>query len=827
MRFFVLIIISLFIGNIHAQQMSWKKHLKVADELYKQGKYADAGEHYQSAWQQKAKKTELIYKAAECFNKVKDYRKAAEAYLFIKDYNDKFDLVGLKYARALKQDGQFELAGKEFVHFIDIYQGEDKDIVSKIVENEIKGCEVAAVQAAQAGESSIEIDHLSENINTPEQEFAPIPFSDDIIYFSSTMKGQSKIFRSQRRGGFWSKAQLPQSFPIEQNGNFGSGAFSPDNTRFYFTLCEDNQALSPTDTKCAIHVTQREGANWSKPTKLREYINSENATALHPFVVHQDGKEILYFASNRGGTKGGLDLWYAMREINSTSLDFTLPKNLGSNVNTIGDEISPFYDANNGVLYFSSNGHPTIGGFDIFESKGSQLDWQQATNLAAPINSAADDFNYVKKATSGGFFVSNRLFGLEKITTSELDIFSFDTPDQRVVLRGSVFDRKNTPLNEVEVSLYEKLRNGQLRLLNSKVFNDGNYEFGLIPNKELIVEARREGYATSKYEFNTYNFDTTTRYGEPIYMDKSSSAGLTSSQSIYKTNPKPTAPVSKPQTNSTAVASTENVAVMPSKPTNKVDKVKETVSNTGSIFSPSPTADKAKITTSTTSPSTSITSPNKPSTTTINSSAPSITSPSSPTVTSPSNTSTVTTTNSTSSSTAPASSSSSNYVPSTTTSNSTNSSSTIVSPSGSSYSPPTTTTSPSYPMSKASSTGGTIVSPSGNNYTSASTPYIMDTKDGGKIKTSAPKNDGIYYKIQLIAVRNHSETHQRYNPIKHLGRFDTELIISKGLTRVLLADFYTVEEAERMMNKVRKYRAFNRAFIVRYENGQRMGRWHF
>jgi len=102
-------------------------------------------------------------------------------------------------------------------------------------------------------------------------------------------------------------------------------------------------------------------------------------------------------------------IWYTSRDLNSGDIDFTYPVNLGKQVNSIRDEISPFYDDTKGILYFSSNGHVGLGGWDVFKVNGLEKKWEQPENLGLPINSSADDFYYVlKPSRTGGFLVSNR-----------------------------------------------------------------------------------------------------------------------------------------------------------------------------------------------------------------------------------------------------------------------------------------------------------------------------------------------------------------------------------------------------------------------------------
>ena len=163
---------------------------------------------------------------------------------------------------------------------------------------------------------------------------------------------------------------------------------------------------------------------WKQPERLRDYINLPETSAMHPFVCSDSLNEWLFFASNRPGGFGGLDLYACERRLDSDQMDFSLPQNLGERVNTAGDEITPFYEPASDVLYLSSYGHVSHGGFDIFSTRQVAGRWQKPGNGGLPLNSPADDFFFVlKKDGKGGFFSSNRLFGSARTSSGDEDIF--------------------------------------------------------------------------------------------------------------------------------------------------------------------------------------------------------------------------------------------------------------------------------------------------------------------------------------------------------------------------------------------------------------------
>ena len=286
LRIIPLLFATLFTCISYGQnELSWKKQRKLAEQQYAAGNYSEAALSFEQAWKKHPQSKELIFKAGESYMLLKDFKSAAQAYKQVKEDTEEFQLVGLKYARALKQDGQYETAKKELSTFISAYQGEDKALFRQIVNTEIQGCDLALKLAASNEESTIEVRHLGENINSLKTEFAPIPFAEDLVYYSSTMDDdKAYLYRSQKKKGTWTKAVAAEGLPNLPNKHLANGSFAPDAKSFYFTLCDASSKLVST---CEIHVTKRVGSTWSAPTRLRDYINEAGSTTTQPWVVHQ------------------------------------------------------------------------------------------------------------------------------------------------------------------------------------------------------------------------------------------------------------------------------------------------------------------------------------------------------------------------------------------------------------------------------------------------------------------------------------------------------------------------------------------------------------
>jgi hypothetical protein len=541
MRSLLILIFCLGMTTVQAQKMSWRKHAKLAKKQFEENNFQDAAMNFEAAWQKKPKKTEYLYQAAECYSKVKDYQKAAECYEPIKEENKDFMLPGLKYCRMLKLDGQYDEASRAFVYFINSYEGADKEVVENIVKDEIRGCELA-MSMLEKENSNITFEHLSSKVNSKAADFAPVPFSDDVLYYTSNMIGETKMYFSQRNGEVWSRSRVPKNFPEIFAPHYGNGAFSPDNKSFFYNQCDQVDASGRMVYGCEIFITQRDEKGWGTPQKLNKGINKTGATATQPFVVHQNNQEILYFVSDRSGGQGGMDIWFTSRELASEKLSFERPRNCGKVINSMADEMTPYFDLAENTMYFSSNGKVNIGGFDVFKSKSTgDNEWAKSENIGLPFNSNADDYYFRKYSASGGYVVSNRKFGLEKTTYGHDDIFSFSTPIARMMASGKVMGKKtNQTMKDVWVAIYEVSPTGIVRLLENKASPNGTYEFGLLPGKNYRVEAHRDGYEPDGWEFNTMEnsqltFEKDITIGEVNLAENTPSAPVTTMTEVEPT----------------------------------------------------------------------------------------------------------------------------------------------------------------------------------------------------------------------------------------------------------------------------------------------------
>lgn len=878
----ILIFVFLYQGIALSQEVeanNWRQHKKLAEELLQKRNFAEAAMHYEMAHKLKPQKSELLFAAAENYLLVRDFRKASHTFGQLKN-NSSYPLAGMKYALSLKQDKRYDDATREFTEFISAYSGADKAILSDKVQLEIEGCQFAMDQKNLSATSPYAIDHLNSKINTGVAEFAPIQYSDDILYYSSMVKGKAKLFRSQKNGNSWSKGTIPRGFQKLAEEHFCNGSFTPNGERFYFTICQPDQVWGELSARCEIYVTMKKGAAWKAPIKLPDYINLPNKTATQPFVVQKGSKEILYFSSNRASGQGGMDLWVAEKEIDSEGTDFTFPENLGPNINTRGDEITPYYNSDTETLFFSSTGHLTMGGFDILKSVGTKTSWSKAENLGAPFNSAADDTYYTSYADgSTGYFVSNRRFGTDKILTTQEDIFSYSMPGQQYAIRGIIKDELDRPLEEVYVYLYEFLEDEERRLLSTQTIDHtGSYEFRLLPGRRFQMALQKENFAPSTEYFNTKD-ETVLLIEKNVSMSRISPQTASAStepivaieekadeinKEIVEIEERVEEPVQAPEE-----PVVETIVMEVEQPEEPVQEtiVIETIVEEGEVrtepvvetimeerieqvATSSDPVVETKVDNTETTPileevKETIETPIVQTDIIEKASA-----PKEAVVMEPINEAgkeiitfvidgdqikSVEINDGTNSSNT---SKNSNSVISHTIVPKTSSTPTISS-STRSYSTSDILVgkgSPSIP----SGTGVYTYDEYNNNYrkeggsnitysNNAPSTYVdrspsKNYRSPSAVTSEAPFVSGTYYKIQLIAVETHKPTHKRYDGVRKLGkRFDTEYIVEKGWTRVLLADCMDKSEANKILSSA-KSNGFNRAYIVKYRDGARIGR---
>ncbi|MEY4927609.1 MAG: hypothetical protein RI894_2045 [Bacteroidota bacterium] len=514
-RILSLSVLVLLASTVFAQK-DWQALKKEAEAADKKGNFGEAGNLYMDAYKQK-EKNELAEKAADCFRRGHEYGGLAGALEVLKSSShDK--KIGFEYANALKQSGKYTDAIREFQLYINNYRGgKDYDTEEQRVNMQIQGCNLA-IKAQKEGITGFPPERIAK-LCSDQSESSPRTNGTTELYFASAMDGgKSKIFRSEHNSSGWTKPSTAFQFKGFEE-NIGNITFCTESKRMYFTQFTTDKAGKVTSQ---IYGSEEKNGEWGTPVKLPDFINAKDATATQPFVMVADGKEQLFFVSDRKGGQGGLDIWIASRNIQSDGFAFTLPINAGPGVNTASDEVTPTRIGNE--LYFSSNGLASVGGFDIFKATKKEEEWGFAENMGMPLNSSADDIYYTKNTDNTYFFVSNRLVKGQKAWYKDDDIFTNGSAAAaapapvNAQIVGNVVDiaKSSGNLTNVTVALIDVTSGGkEIANLLSK---DGKFTFSVKPQMEYRVDTHKDGYSVGKFEVKTNAFTAPIEFPAQVEM---------------------------------------------------------------------------------------------------------------------------------------------------------------------------------------------------------------------------------------------------------------------------------------------------------------------
>lgn len=536
------------VAQVGYDQHTWEEDLERALTLLEQSSYYNAAKYIQRVIDARPDEPQYVLLLADTYNKARDYNMAAQYYAVLLEsgVDSTINAPGLRYdyAEMLKQDGRCREAIDEFNLFISDYSGADVDMYRESVQNQITGCELF-IQGPTDNDYPVtgNVKDLDATTNSAYTEFAPYPAYDDFLIFSSlksdkyiytnTDKTKSKIYTARKTNGEWTYQEALEG-PFNLDGvHTGHGTYSADGNRFYFTRCPslaDNQVL------CQIYVSRKVGGNWGDGILLGPEVNADDGESTAPYLVDYNGEERLYFASDRDGTVGGTDIWYATVINDST---FTQAINLGRGVNTIENETTPYVDLNKKepFIYFSSNGHPGFGGYDNFRAPISGNSVGDAINLGHKMNSSADDMYFIlNEDRDEGFMVSNRsgAFNVDNSTCCD-DIYRFAPVPPLppvIVIGGSICDfddYKKPPLEGVEIKLFD-VTTGE-DVLVGKQFSKPEYKFENIKaERSYILVIDQEGYIPLEKAISTVGIDEDKTITQDICVSKT---GMTVNGTVY------------------------------------------------------------------------------------------------------------------------------------------------------------------------------------------------------------------------------------------------------------------------------------------------------
>lgn len=462
------------------------KNLKRGEKYLAIGEYYDAANEFKTAYQktpskERDKRGQRARKMAFCYDRSLQTAKAIAAYRNAIRYNQATADDMLAYARLLLKNGNYKEAEAAFTQVLD-------SMPDNIL---ARNGQLSARQAPTIkNEGSRYTVKKMDVFNSRRAEYCPMLLGDesDQLYFTSsrneaqgnelsgiTGTKPADIFLSEKDDkGHWSRPE-PVVGGLNTDYDEGACAFSTDGRTMYLTQCSTDPSY-PRYAK--IMTASRSDASWGKASELK-LSNDTLSSFAHP-AISPDG-EWLYFTSDMPGGKGGLDIW----RVRLTAAGVGGVENLGEPVNTPGDEAFPAFRPN-GDFYFSSNGHPGLGGYDIFIARVGNDHRYHLEHPGYPLNSQGDDFGITFEGPyNRGFFSSNRNDG-----RGWDHIYSFNNPEIVNTIKGYVYEMDGYELTAAEVHIVAD--DGTNETIG--VRSDGSFTKVVTPGVSYLVMATCQGY---------------------------------------------------------------------------------------------------------------------------------------------------------------------------------------------------------------------------------------------------------------------------------------------------------------------------------------------
>jgi len=465
----------------------------------------DLGEYYNSIeacrkvyreTKDRKQKAILQFKIAEAYYNIGKYRYAESYFKSALLRNAGGAVTYLHYADVLKANGKYDEAILNYKTYLDSVPNDQRAL------NGIESCN--NIKGWAKNPSRFQIVNLKD-INSPASDYsgAYAGVRDNEIIFTSTRKGTtgkkknpitgeyySDIFRVtyNLQKNRWDKPLLVDE--LQQINTFdeeGAASFDSKGSTMYFTRCRYDKSQ---ERGAEVYTANELSGVWGNPIRLE--IGKDSLMVAHP-SISQDGKT-MYFVSDRPGGMGNKDIWMAQNEGGDK---WGKAVNLGTEINTKGDEMFP-YIRDNGELYFASNAHPGLGGFDIFKAAKDKDGKWVVENMKAPINSSGDDFAIsFYPGEDRGLFSSNREGSRGD------DIYSFILPPKVYQMEGDIFNKENNSrVNGASVRLIGT--DGTMLRLTAE---NGKFQFKLKPNVEYVVAAYKKGFLNGKANASTVGLE--------------------------------------------------------------------------------------------------------------------------------------------------------------------------------------------------------------------------------------------------------------------------------------------------------------------------------
>ena len=352
---------------------------------------------------------------------------------------------------------------------------------------------------------------LSSSVNRyPTQYFPTITIDNNTLIFTKRAGPSGSydedLVVSYREADVWSPATL-LSKNIHSEFNEGAASISADGRTLIFTMCDKGQTFG----NCDLFISRKYGEVWSKPENLGNVVNSKNWDSQPSLGA--DGNT-LYFSSDRPAGMGKRDIWYTQRVDNT----WTQPKNMGTIINTVKDDVTPFIHTNSENLIFASNGRVGFGGYDLFMSVQKEGKWQPPRNLGNAVNNNLDQLSFIISADGSMAYFSQdfkKSNGKLKTKIVQLPIANDSLiKNSSSYIFGRVRDAISQEFLKAKIELFDIFTN-ELKYTTYSDSISGEYFFALNEGLSYGVYAGAKGYFFEDFRFDIKN----SRSGQPDTLD--------------------------------------------------------------------------------------------------------------------------------------------------------------------------------------------------------------------------------------------------------------------------------------------------------------------
>lgn len=498
--------------------------MKNAADAMKKKQYAISADMYDQLASDtelpKADRQNAAFRGAESYRFNHMPKQALKLYNKALKYGAQDPIVIYRIAQMYKQLGDYEKA-------IEAFKKYQKEMPSdERIEPMIQGCEKALVWKEE--KSRYKVDAFKPANDKKADDFSPMwaDRKNKTIMFTSdrddgysdgeygrTLRNHSDVWKvkltSSRGKEKWSTADIVEGLNTKYND--GTVCFNKRMSKMYVTQCN---GISGKEPKCKIYEARKSGKGWEMSLDPLSFCaNQEDVNWNYGHPVLADGDKTMYFASDRPGGYGESDTALLEKTKDIWMVTFVRrgrtwsePINVGPSINTEDNEMFP-YVHEDGTLYFASDGHPGIGGLDIFETTKTgegPTDWNVPNNMKSPINSSGDDFGIILDATKeSGYFSSNRV-------KSQDDIFHFTMEPIECKLKGQITDcDSGTAIKNALVVISNNIDSTKIRL---RTDNKGYYETEIGINREYTIEVSKR---------NAYYYDAKPQYVSTMGVENS------------------------------------------------------------------------------------------------------------------------------------------------------------------------------------------------------------------------------------------------------------------------------------------------------------------